>query len=134
MKTRIKLKILAFFIIAFFSFLIFKAVQSSLVYYQTVSEVLMNDESINSFRQLRVMGTVKDNSIVFNSDGSIEFKIEDSGKEIFVQYKGIIPDIFKDGVEAVVEGDFDGSIFTAKKLFAKCPTKYEDEEYRKELT
>ena len=94
----------------------------------------MNDDSINSFRQLRVMGTVKDNSIVFNSDGSIEFKIEDSGKEIFVQYKGIIPDIFKDGVEAVVEGDFDGSVFTAKKLFAKCPTKYEDEEYRKELT
>ena len=80
MKTKIRLKILAFCIIAFFSFLIFKAVQSSLVYYQTVSEVLMNDDSINSFRQLRVMGTVKDNSIVFNSDGSIEFKIEDFNK------------------------------------------------------
>ena len=81
----------------------------------------MNDDSINSFRQLRVMGTVKDNSIVFNSDGSIEFKIEDSGKEIFVKYKGIIPDIFKDGVEAVVEGDFDDLYLLLKSFSQNVP-------------
>jgi cytochrome c-type biogenesis protein CcmE len=43
-----------------------------------------------------------------------------------VQYKGIIPDIFKDGVEAVVEGLYTPeNVFNANVLLAKCPTKYE---------
>ena len=37
------------------------------------------------------------------------------------------PDIFKDEIEAVVEGSIKDDTFFANKLFAKCPTKYEDE-------
>ena len=48
-------------------------------------------------------------------------------KIIHVQYKGEIPDIFKDEIEAVVEGNLVNKTFIANKLFAKCPTKYEDE-------
>ena len=132
MRPKTKLKIVAIFIIAFFSFLIFKAVDSSLVYYLTVNEVLSEKDKRPKYKQLRVLGIVKAGSILKNSDGSIEFVIEDSGKSLLVKYKGVIPDIFKDGVEAVVEGDLRGSVFNADKLFAKCPTKYEDEKYDKE--
>ena len=132
MKPKIKLRILTFAIIAFFSFLIFKAVDSSLVYYLTVNEALEKNRDFPKYKQLRILGIVKEGSIINNLDGSIVFEIEESGKTIKVKYKGIIPDIFADGVEAVVEGDFKGPVFRADKLFAKCPTKYEDEEYKKE--
>ena len=112
--------------------MIFKAVDSSLVYYLTVNEALEKNRDFPRYKQLRILGIVKEGSIKNNLDGSIVFEIEESGKTIKVKYKGIIPDIFADGVEAVVEGDFQDSIFRADKLFAKCPTKYEDEEYRKE--
>ena len=112
--------------------MIFKAVDSSLVYYLTVNEALEKNRDFPKYKQLRILGIVKEGSIKNNLDGSIVFEIEELGKTIKVKYKGIIPDIFADGVEAVVEGDFQDSIFRADKLFAKCPTKYEDEEYRKE--
>tara|TARA_B100000131_G_scaffold117769_1_gene114679 strand:+ start:116951 stop:117355 length:405 start_codon:yes stop_codon:yes gene_type:complete len=132
MRPKIKLRVLAFVIIAFFSFLIFKAVDSSLVYYLTVNEVLEKNRNFPKYKQLRVLGVVKEGSIINNMDGSIIFVIEEDGSSMIVEYKGIIPDIFDDGVEAVVEGDFRGSTFKAEKLFAKCPTKYEDADYEKE--
>ena len=63
------------------------------------------------------------------SNGSINFIITDKVKTINVQYKGEVPDIFTDEIEAVVEGELINTTFIANKLFAKCPTKYEDEAY-----
>ena len=50
MKPKIKLRILTFVIIdSFFSFLIFKAVDSSLVYYLTVNEALEKNRDFPSY-------------------------------------------------------------------------------------
>lgn len=121
-----KIKIFVFVLVLFFSFLIYKAVESSLVYYLTVSEAL-ETKSISKIKRLRVSGIVEKGSIKKNSDGSITFKITDFEKNIQVKYKGEIPDIFKDEIEAVVEGELINTTFIANKLFAKCPTKYEDD-------
>ena len=126
MRPKTKIKILAATQLIFFSFLIFKSVQSSLVYYLTVSEV-RERVSFSKFKRLRVSGIVERGSIGKNEDGSISFNITDQESTIYVQYKGVIPDIFTDEIEAVVEGTIRNDIFVANKLFAKCPTKYEDE-------
>ena len=57
MRPKTKIKILAAALLIFFSFLIFKSVQSSLVYYLTVSEV-RERESFSKFKRLRVSGIV----------------------------------------------------------------------------
>tara|TARA_B100000315_G_C14412250_1_gene511547 strand:- start:434 stop:820 length:387 start_codon:yes stop_codon:yes gene_type:complete len=116
----------ALIVIFFFSFLTFKAIQSSLVYYLTVSEI-KERESFSKFRRLRVSGIVEKGSISRNEDGSISFNITDEESTIYVKYKGVIPDIFQDEVQAVVEGKIENNVFLANKLFAKCPTKYEDD-------
>ncbi|NSW88839.1 cytochrome c maturation protein CcmE [bacterium] len=121
-----KIKIFVCVLILFFSFLIFKAVESSLVYYLTVTEAL-ESKSKSKIKRLRVSGIVEKGSIKKNIDGSITFNITDFEKIIHVRYKGEIPDIFKDEIEAVVEGELVDKTFIANKLFAKCPTKYEDE-------
>ena len=66
--------------------------------------------------------------------GGDTFNIFNSGLRRFLEYtdKNTIKDtfdIFTDEIEAVVEGELIDTTFIANKLFAKCPTKYEDEAY-----
>ena len=50
----------------------------------------------------------------------------DGSQTIDVAYAGIVPDVFADEVEAVVEGVYaKNDVFEADTLLAKCPTKYE---------
>ena len=43
-----------------------------------------------------------------------------------VVYAGVVPDIFRSGIQVVVEGRFDqGGTFQADRLTAKCPSKYQ---------
>ncbi|MBT3445216.1 cytochrome c maturation protein CcmE [bacterium] len=121
-----KIQIFVVVLALFFAFLIYKAVESSLVYYLTVTEVVEKD-SFSKLRKLRVSGIVNKGSISKKSDGTLNFTISDSKNMISVEYKGEVPDIFTDEIEAVVEGVLIEKTFFATKLFAKCPTKYEDE-------
>ena len=71
-----KIKILIIVLLFFFSFLIFKAVESSLVYYLTVSEAV-EVRAQSKIKRLRVSGFVEKGSIRKNMDGSITFNITD---------------------------------------------------------
>ena len=82
--------------------------------------------------KVRVSGTVVTGSIDNDIDRSLKFKITDGDDVIDVEYQGIIPDIFADDVEAVVEGTLNKqNVFEADLLLAKCPTKYESEDQLK---
>ncbi|MCY4262274.1 MAG: cytochrome c maturation protein CcmE [Candidatus Dadabacteria bacterium] len=128
MKDRLKLILPILVIVSLVSWLVFAGVKDSMVYYITVDELLEDIPDIYG-QKIRVSGTVVHGSIKNELDDSLRFTIADGKGEIHVEYDGIIPDIFTDGVEAVVEGKFyAGNIFEADLLLAKCPTKYESEE------
>ena len=65
----------------------------------------------------------------------MEFVIVDQGKTFKVRYVGkdVLPDTFKDGSKAVVEGSIsrDG-VFLARHIEAKCASKYEAEYEKKD--
>ena len=50
---------------------------------------------------------------------------DDKSKTMAVEYGGTVPDTFKEGVEVIVEGGMSGSVFKAKTLITKCPSKYQ---------
>ena len=107
------------------AYLVYGGVKDTMVYYLTVQELKDRVPSVYK-EKVRVSGTVVPGSIRNEIDGNLEFKIAHGGETIDVKYKGIVPDIFKDGVEAVVEGLYTpDNIFHASLLLAKCPTKYE---------
>ena len=56
----------------------------------------------------------------------VQFQTADASGSMPVTYKGVLPDIFADNVEVVVEGKYsqDGT-FNAGTLLAKCPSKFE---------
>jgi cytochrome c-type biogenesis protein CcmE len=76
---------------------------------------------------VRVAGNVVAGSIQRDPTSLlVRFEAEDESGRLPVSYRGVLPDIFGDGVQVVVEGKYaaDGQ-FTASTLLAKCPSKFE---------
>jgi len=107
------------------TYLVYGGVRDAKVYYLTIGELKERVPSVYE-ENVRVSGTVVSGSIKKDVDGALEFTITDGIQSVDVKYRGIIPDIFKDEVEAVVEGLYTPeNVFQANLLLAKCPTKYE---------
>lgn len=107
-------------------YLIWSASRSNLVYYYEIEEARA---AVQPDQQIRLSGDVVDGSIRrAGTDPAIAFEIEDAAKRsrVPVTYAGVVPDIFKPGIQVVVEGQFDGAgTFEADRLTAKCPSKYQ---------
>lgn len=75
---------------------------------------------------VRVAGVVAPGSVVRNDTTQvIRFTITDSGDSMAVVYSGIVPDIFRPGIQVVVEGHLVNGVFQARNLLAKCPSKFQ---------
>lgn len=75
---------------------------------------------------IRLGGMVEGGSIVRQPDGvTIRFSITDGEASVPVTFKGITPDLFKEGSGAVAEGRFDASgTFVADNILAKHDERY----------
>jgi len=106
----------------------FVGFQESKAYYITVDEYTSLKQSVDG-KILKLAGEVVPGSID-RTKPQMEFVIGNQDKTIRVRYigKDIIPDTFKDGTRALVEGKAtpDG-IFQASHIEAKCASKYEAE-------
>lgn len=128
MKGKYKLVVAILIVASCISYLVFAGVKETFVYYLTIDELLAKTPEVYDDK-VRVSGKVLPGSIDNDIERSLKFKITDGKNIIDVEYKGIVPDIFADDVEAVVEGNLtDQNVFKADLLLAKCPTKYEGED------
>jgi cytochrome c-type biogenesis protein CcmE len=106
------------------AFLGYRGFAESAVYDYQVSEFL-GQQSDYTARNVRVSGTVADGTV--QKEGStLRFVMTDGQQDLPVSYVGVVPDSFKAGGQAVVEGTLDPEgTFQATTLLAKCPSKYE---------
>lgn len=98
--------------------------QENKTYYVTVSELT---EAQTARRHVRVGGVVAAGT-VSRRDGQLTFRLAQDAKSVPVTYVGsdTLPDTFKDGAQAIVEGDYLRSgEFRADKIQAKCASKYQ---------
>jgi cytochrome c-type biogenesis protein CcmE len=119
-------------IVASLTWLGFVGFQESKAYYVTVEEFDQLQGELQG-KTLKVAGDVVEGSID-RTKPQMEFIINSEGKTLRVRYVGkdIIPDTFKDGSKALVEGSMapDG-MFQARRIEAKCASKYEAEYSKK---
>lgn len=104
--------------------LILNAFQSNLVFFFTPSQVASGE--VPQGRSFRIGGMVEDGSLVRENDGlTVRFTVTDTAKRVPVTYKGILPDLFKEGKGAVAQGklDADGT-FVASEVLAKHDENY----------
>jgi cytochrome c-type biogenesis protein CcmE len=114
-------------IVLVIGYLIFTSIQGSTAPYLTVTELRSKGPSVYE-RNVRVTGLVQGESVDWNAqDLVLKFEIADEGGRLPVVYKGLRPDMFQDGAQAVVEGRYtESGIFEAHNLMLKCPSKYEE--------
>jgi len=104
--------------------LILNAFQSNLVFFFTPSQVASGE--VPQGRSFRIGGMVEDGSLVRENDGlTVRFIVTDTAKRVPVTYKGILPDLFKEGKGAVAQGKLnaDGT-FVASEVLAKHDENY----------
>ena len=112
----------ALIVISIAAVLILNALNSNIALYVTPSEVAAGKSPAGQV--FRIGGMVKDGSV--KRDGlTVNFVITDMAKDIPVAYTGILPDLFKEGKGAVIQGRLDPSgQFVASEVLAKHDENY----------
>lgn len=111
-------------VLAVATVLILNAFQSNLVFFFTPTQVASGEAPQG--RSFRIGGMVEDGSLVRENDGlTVRFIVTDTAKRVPVTYKGILPDLFKEGKGAVAQGKLnaDGT-FVASEVLAKHDENY----------
>lgn len=105
--------------------LVLTAFEDNIVFFHSPTDIATNRE-LSIDRRLRVGGLVKPESWQKAADGlTHNFAITDLNNEIRVAYRGIMPDLFREGQGVVVEGRMhsDGH-FRADEVLAKHDENY----------
>ena len=94
--------------------------------YVTIRELTTNYEK-KPGKRFRLGGNVKEGSIFRNDNDplALSFVLMQEGNRLPVSYHKIVPDMFKNGSEVIVEGIYDGEYFFADNLMTKCASRYE---------
>lgn len=108
--------------IALAAVLTLNALDSNIALYVTPSEVVAGKAPQG--KAFRIGGLVKEGSVK-RQDMTVRFVVTDTVKEIPVAYTGILPDLFRDGKGAVVQGRLGGDgVFVASEVLAKHDENY----------
>ena len=104
--------------------LVLNAFRSNLVFFFTPTQIA-NGEAPRG-KPFRIGGLVEPDSVKRQGDGTVvTFNVTDGARTVLVSYKGILPDLFKEGRGVVAQGTVqaDGS-FVASEVLAKHDENY----------
>ena len=121
-QKRIAIIVGALIAISLVAVLILNTLNSNIALYVTPSDVAAGKSPTG--QTFRIGGMVKDGSVKRDSL-TVNFVITDMVKDIPVAYTGILPDLFKEGKGAVIQGRLDpGGKFIASEVLAKHDENY----------
>ena len=104
--------------------LVLNAFQSNLVFFFSPTQVIAGEAPKG--KPFRIGCMVKEGSLERQSDGiTLRFVITDTEQDLTVSYRGILPDLFKEGKGAVAQGRLDEQgVFVASEVLAKHDENY----------
>ncbi len=125
-------------IVSAVGYLMYTSIQETKVYYFTIDEFLLNREALTN-TDVRVAGRVQAGSIQWDpaslnlafrlmpiEPGTMPVSALPAG--VAVSYQGILPDMFAEGRDVIVEGLYTpDQQLVAATIMTSCPSKYEPE-------
>jgi cytochrome c-type biogenesis protein CcmE len=104
--------------------LVLTAFSSNLVFFYSPSD--LNTQRISADRRVRIGGLVEKQSVSHAESGrTVSFRVTDGKTDIPVVYRGILPDLFREGQGVVAEGKLEpDGVFAASTVLAKHDEKY----------
>ncbi|MBL6615609.1 MAG: cytochrome c maturation protein CcmE [Reyranella sp.] len=111
--------------------LVLTALNDNLVFFYSPTQVA--EKSIAPERRFRLGGLVEMGSVKKNGQ-EVRFTVTDTHKSVAVVYRGLLPDLFREGQGVVAEGSMgpDG-IFVAREVLAKHDENYMPPEVAKAI-
>ena len=103
--------------------LVLNALSDSIVFFNSPTDVI--EKHIAAGTRIRLGGLVKAGSFKRGDDLNIRFAITDGANDIAVSYRGIVPDLFREGQGVIAEGRIEpGQTFRADSVLAKHDENY----------
>ncbi len=104
--------------------LVLSAFQKNLVFFFTPTQILAGEAPQG--RSFRMGGMVEMGSIKRQADGmTVAFVVTDNAQRVNVNYRGMLPDLFKEGKGVVAQGKLGkDNLFLADEVLAKHDENY----------
>jgi cytochrome c-type biogenesis protein CcmE len=103
--------------------LVLYAMNDSIVFFHAPGDVAA--KNVQPGTRFRLGGLVKEGSVKRGENGHVSFEVMDAQGSIPVTYRGILPDLFREGQGVVTEGVLQASgAFTADTVLAKHDETY----------
>jgi cytochrome c-type biogenesis protein CcmE len=119
----------AVLIAAAVSYLVWAGIRSTSTYYFEMDEFVARRAN-HEGEDLRVKGWVRAGTMQWDARTNrlaFELARKDGSDGVPVAYGGILPDMFAEGREVVVEGRWGDGQIAARQIMTSCPSKYEAE-------
>lgn len=123
-KQRLILIVIALVLLAGAVGLMLRAFNDNIVFFISPTEVVEQHKNAND--RFRLGGMVEEGSVRHEEEGLVTvFTVTDFNNSISVFYRGIVPDLFREGQGVIAEGRLDATgMFVADTVLAKHDEKY----------
>jgi cytochrome c-type biogenesis protein CcmE len=112
--------------------LVLTALRDTIVFFHTPSAVA--EKNLQPGQRFRLGGLVAQGSLKRGTGTDVEFAVTDTTKTLTVSYRGVLPDLFREGQGVVAEGVLEpGGRFRADTVLAKHDETYMPPEVAKAL-
>jgi len=109
-------------VLALAAALVLNALRDSIVFFSTPTMVA--EKHVEPGKRFRLGGLVQPGSLQRGDNLAVSFEVADGNAKLPVAYKGILPDLFREGQGVVAEGKLRDGVFIASSVLAKHDEKY----------
>lgn len=109
-------------VVAALGFLVFQGLGNATLYFRTADEAVAQRSQLGD-RRFRIEGDVVDGS-VHQVGNDVSFTLVSKNVEVPVQHKGDPPELFRPGIPVVLEGNFQGNVFSSDRILVKHSETY----------
>jgi len=111
-------------VLALAAALVLTALRDSIVFFNSPTDVV--EKQVQPGTRIRLGGLVKPGTLERADNLQVRFDVTDGKSAIRVAYRGILPDLFREGQGVIAEGALEagGQLFKADSVLAKHDEKY----------
>lgn len=122
----------ALMVVALAAGLVLLTLKDSIVFFNSPTDLV--EKHVKPGQRVRIGGLVKQGSLSRGDNLSVRFEVTDGATTVAVAYRGLLPDLFREGQGVVAEGALDvGGTFRADSVLAKHDETYMPKEVAEAL-
>ena len=111
--------------------LVLSSLSDNIVFFYSPTQLA--EKKLAPQQRVRIGGLVEQGSVNKSGD-EVRFRVTDLKQSVPVVYRGILPDLFREGRGVIAEGSLDSNgVFTAREVLAKHDENYMPPEVAKAL-